>query len=61
VDWVFLLGYLGGKACVATRVGDLDKARHHAISAAAVLANWHAALTRASSATRPDIQFQGEA
>lgn len=60
-DWVFLLGYLGGKACVATRVGDLDKARHHAISAAAVLANWHAALTHASTAPRPGIQFHGEA
>ena len=40
-DWFWLLGYLGGKALKAHADGDTDKALHHCISSAAVLANWH--------------------
>lgn len=43
-DWFWLLGYLGGKALAAAKAGDLEKAKHHTISTAAALANWHAAL-----------------
>jgi hypothetical protein len=54
-DWLFLVGYLAGKACAAVRAGDITKARHHTISSAAALANWHASLTGASTAMRPGI------
>jgi hypothetical protein len=43
-DWFWLLGYLGGKALASLKAGDTDKALHHTISSAAVLANWHAAI-----------------
>lgn len=41
-DWAFLIGHLCGKAVQATYQGDIDKAMHHTITAAAALANWHA-------------------
>lgn len=40
-DWFWLLGYLSGKALAAHAKGDTEKAMHHCISSAAVLANWH--------------------
>lgn len=43
-DWFWLLGYLGGKALAAAVKGDREKALHHCISSAAVLANWHDAI-----------------
>ncbi len=43
-DWFWLVGYLAGKALAAHIGGDLDKAKHHTISAAAALANWHASV-----------------
>lgn len=54
-DWFWLLGYLSGKALKAATTGDHDKALHHCISSAAVLANWHAALTGADNFMRPGI------
>lgn len=46
-DWYWLLGYLGGKALNAQVAGDLEKAAHHTITAAAALFHWHRAITRA--------------
>lgn len=43
-DWFWLLGYLGGKALHAHNDGDREKALHHTISSAAVLAHWHDAI-----------------
>lgn len=43
-DWFWLLGFLAGKALKAHASGDADKALHHTISSAAVLANWHSAI-----------------
>jgi hypothetical protein len=40
-DWFWTLGYLGGKAAQSAAAGDIDKARHHTITAGALLANWH--------------------
>jgi len=40
-DWFWLVGYLAGKALRAHGDGDVNKALHHTISSAAVLANWH--------------------
>lgn len=39
--WLWLLGYLVGKAARAANDGDHDKALHHTITAGAALANWH--------------------
>lgn len=44
-DWWRLLRWLAVKAARAEIGGDLDKARHHTISTAAVCAHWHAQLT----------------
>ncbi|WP_017978577.1 hypothetical protein [Sphingomonas melonis] len=54
-DWFWLIGYLAQKAAAAAVAGDADKARHHTISTAAALANWHAALTGADTAMRPGV------
>lgn len=40
-DWMWTLGYLANKAARADSDGDIDKALHHTITAAALLANWH--------------------
>lgn len=54
-DWLFLIGYLAGKATVAHREGNKDTALHHTISSAAVLANWHAAISGDNTSMRPGI------
>jgi hypothetical protein len=54
-DWFWLIGYLSQKAAAAAVAGDLDKAKHHTISTAAALANWHLALTGADTSMRPGI------
>lgn len=55
-DWFWLLGYLGGKALSAAKSGDLEKAKHHTISTAAALVNWHASLSGADTRMRPGIE-----
>lgn len=60
-DWFWLIGYLAGKALRAAIEGDLEKAKHHTISAAAALANWHAALSGAHNGMRPGIGAQAVA
>ena len=47
-DWFWVLGCLSGKALAAFNSGDLEKAKHHTISSAAVLAHWHEAITNFS-------------
>lgn len=54
-DWFWLVGYLAQKAAAAAVAGDVDKAKHHTISTAAALANWHLALTGADTRMRPGI------
>lgn len=53
-DWFWLLGYLAGKALKAATSGDIEKAKHHTISSAACLANWHASLSGQTN-MRPGI------
>lgn len=69
-DWFWLVGYLGGKALHAAIAGDIDKARHHCISTAAALYNWHCAISgsdvrmcpgRSDVAEIVDRAFPGEA
>lgn len=68
-DWFWLVGYLGGKALHAAVAGDRDKARHHCISTAAALYNWHCAIQgidvrmcpgRSDLAEVVDAAFPGE-
>lgn len=40
-DWFWLVGFLAGKALHAHSAGDMAKAEHHIITAAAALRNWH--------------------
>lgn len=55
-DWFWLLGYLAGKALLSLKAGDLDKAKHHCISSAAALRNWHAHIRSGQSVMRPGIK-----
>lgn len=47
-DWFWTLGYLGQKAAGAALSGNREKALHHTITAAALLANWHRHLLKDS-------------
>lgn len=69
-DWFWLVGYLAGKALHAAVSGNLDKAKHHCISTAAALYNWHCAIKgidvrmcpgRSDVAEIVDAAFPGEA
>lgn len=40
-DWFWTLGFLAQKLMIAAQAGDAEKAKHHAISSAALMANWH--------------------
>jgi hypothetical protein len=55
-DWFWLIGYLAGKALAAAIAGNIDKAKHHCISTAAALRNWHAHLRTGQTAMRPGIE-----
>lgn len=55
LDWLWLIGDLAQKATASALAGDTDKAKHHTISTAAALLNWHRRLTGASTAMRPGI------
>jgi hypothetical protein len=46
-DWFWTLCYLGGKAAHAALACDWQKAKHHTVTAAAMLANWHAQIVAA--------------
>lgn len=54
-DWFWVLGWLAGKAVHAARSNDVEKAKHHTISSAAVLLNWHRRLSGEDQSFRPGI------
>jgi hypothetical protein len=54
-DWFWLIGYLAQKAASAELSGDVEKAKHHTISTAAALLNWHRRLSGENMAMRPGI------
>lgn len=56
LDWFWLIGYLAQKAATAHMAGDAFKAKHHTISTAAALANWHAAISGQHTEMRPGIE-----
>lgn len=55
-DWFWLVGYLAGKALSAMKAGDMVKAKHHTISTAAALRNWHAHIRQGWTLMRPGIE-----
>jgi hypothetical protein len=60
-DWFWLVGYLAQKAAASAVAGDTEKAKHHTISTAAALANWHAQLSGKSNEMRPGAPLPIEA
>ena len=56
-DWFWLIGYLAGKALHSAVAGDTPKLKHHLITTAAALNNWHAQVIGASN-MRPGISAQ---
>ena len=44
LDWFWLIGFLAQKAAMSAIQGNIKKAKHHTISTAAALLNWHRAL-----------------
>lgn len=57
-DWFWLIGYLAGKALAAHKVGDMQKAHHHTVSTAAVLAHWAAAIDGNEEVFRPGLGIE---
>ncbi len=55
LDWFWLIGYLAQKAATSAIAGDAEKAKHHTISTAAALANWHLQLAGGDNRMRPGI------
>lgn len=60
-DWFWLLGYLAGKALHAAVDGNIERLKHHTISAAAALLNWHRQVTGKNARMRPGIEPPSEA
>lgn len=57
-DWFWLIGYVAGKALAACLAADKVKAKHHAITVAAVARNWHAHIRAGESVMRPGISAE---
>lgn len=54
-DWFWLIGFLAQKAATAAAAREVDKAKHHTISTAAALLNWHRHLAGEHHQMRPGI------
>jgi hypothetical protein len=57
-DWFWVIGYLAGKALASHKAGDLEKARHHTVSTATVLAHWAAAVAGNENVFRPGLGIE---
>jgi hypothetical protein len=55
LDWFWLIGYLAQKAAFSAIAGDTEKAKHHTISTAAALLNWHKHISGVYTKMRPGI------
>lgn len=53
-DWFWLIGYLAQKVLYSAD-NNLDRAKHHCVSCAAALANWHAQLAGDNHEMRPGL------
>ncbi len=58
LDWFWLIGYLSQKAATSAMAGDEHKAKHHTISTAAALLNWHRAIVGENNQMRPGIDAE---
>jgi hypothetical protein len=54
-DWFWLVGYVAGKALHAAVTGNMEKMKHHIITTAAVLLNWHLQVIGKNREMRPGI------
>lgn len=54
-DWFWVVGYLAGKALHHAKAGNVEKAKHHTISTAAVMLNWFRRLSGDDQTFRPGI------
>lgn len=54
-QWFWVSGYLLGKALSACLRGDREKAKHHLVTTAALLANWHNVFTGKPNATVTNV------
>jgi hypothetical protein len=59
-DWFWLIGYLAQKAASSIVSGDIEKGKHHTISTAAALLNWHRNITGERTEMRPGIATPAE-
>lgn len=57
-DWLWVVAHLTTKAAQASRYGDMDKYKHHIITAAAVLANWHRVVADGDGSVVPEGGWQ---
>jgi len=55
LDWFWLIGYLSQKSVFAEINGDIEKAKHHTISTAAVMLNWFRRLSGDDKTFQPGI------
>jgi hypothetical protein len=55
LDWFWLIGYLSQKSVAAELSGDIEKAKHHTISTAAVMLNWYRRLSGTESKFQPGL------
>lgn len=55
-DWFWLVGYLAGKCLQAHLSGDMDKAKHHTISTAAALCQWHQHISGGTGSGMSDVE-----
>lgn len=53
-EWFWALGFLAQKVMIAAENGDIKKAKHHTISSAALLANWHRHICRCQPVAKND-------
>jgi hypothetical protein len=57
-DWLWVVANLTTKAAQAARYGDMDKYKHHIITACAVLANWHRIVVDGDGTVIPEGGWQ---
>lgn len=53
-DWFWLIGYVSQKSASAMLGGDIEKGKHHMITTAAVMLNWHKRTSRAAQKGHDD-------
>lgn len=55
LDWFWLIGFLSQKVVVSLDKNDLEKAKHHTISTAAVMLNWYRSISNEEKSFQPGI------